>query len=118
MTLDAGMTGSIGASTGFRVATASVRKEGDLWERESGRLGGVGNTVAGMRFENSGSYGTFAPAYDAIVTMIWQRCSEGERCMMDIRHRLVAIADGYEAVEELRRTEMLKYHPAKRGGTQ
>jgi hypothetical protein len=82
---------------------AALRKEGDLWGKQSPKMGQISTDGSFLRFNNEEGgllAFMFVPSYHKAVTMIVDRCSEAEDRMTEIKDRLGQLASFCQAREE------------------
>ncbi|GAA2832489.1 type VII secretion target [Crossiella cryophila] len=84
-----------------RAATAALRDEADVWDRQAGEMGEVVTLAEAMRLNRvqAGLFQLVFDTYTEVVNQVVDRSGEGVRRMGEVANTLRQVADTYEREE-------------------
>ncbi|MFI0739991.1 hypothetical protein ACH4PU_18175 [Streptomyces sp. NPDC021100] len=82
----------------LKVITDGIRTDAGMWDKQSTALGGIHNTVEGLRMTRleAGLFQVLVSAYMDAVDQISSRTSEGRDRMKEVADALAANARAYD----------------------
>lgn len=87
-----------------QVAAQTLRDEGNVWLDQADNMRAAARKAQGLQIDRlqAGIFQVVVSSYDAVDTVVVDRCNEAQQRMTEVGHTLRMVADAYQDEDDRR----------------